>query len=181
MSARFAVPISVWAGAALVALGHGARAEEPKGAAADRIKVVRASYEKLPPTILGFKEPIQVKQCQKQNIPAAFNLVITDAESAHNFNWWLEKERSANKEYDRIEWISYKGEPFKTPRDAKWLRLATRGPEEDALYGLLLRWAATKEKEKSLSARNEAVLKDVNVILEKFDERFAGEKPVPIK
>jgi hypothetical protein len=180
MSARFAIPIAVLVGVSLVALGRGVRAEEPKDPAADRVKVVRATYEKLPPTILGIKEPIQVKQCQKQITPAAFQLIITDGDNVHWFSWWLEKERYARREYDRIEWTRWKdGTPM--PKDIKWHRLAIRGPEEDALYGLLLRWAASKENVKSLSAHDEAVLKDVKVILEKLDDRFASEKPVQVK
>lgn len=180
MVTRLAAFVAALAGVSLIAPGHGSRAAEPSDPRADRVKVVRATYEKVPPTILGIKEPIQVKQCQKPNVPASFNLVITDTDNVHWFNWCLEKERYANKEYDRIEWTRYKdGAPL--PKDARWHRLAVRGPEEDALYGLLLRWAAAKEAAKSLSARDESLLKDVKVILGQLDDRFAGEKPLLIK
>jgi hypothetical protein len=37
---------------------------------------------------------------------------------------------------------------------------------------------AAKEKEKEITLFDKEMLKQVNILLEKLDERFAGEKPV---
>lgn len=179
MPTRSAIPIVVLAGASLVVPGPGGRAEEPKGSPADRVKVVRATYEKLPPTILGVKEPIRVVQCSHARVPVYVTLMLTDADGVNDtFTWWLDKGKFQNEEYDRIDWVRYKGPSSAgEPR----FRLPVRGPEEDAFYGLLLRWAAAKEKEKEITLFDKEMLKQVNLLLDKLDERFAGEKPVPRK
>jgi hypothetical protein len=46
------------------------------------------------------------------------------------------------------------------------------------MYGLLLRWAAGKEKAKELSPYDQLMLQEVNKLLGRLDERFAGERPV---
>jgi hypothetical protein len=61
------------------------------------------------------------------------------------------------------------------------IRLPVRGPEEVALYGVILRWSAGKEKTKDLSLFDQAMLKEVNGLLKRLDERFAGETPVAQK
>jgi hypothetical protein len=176
MSARFAIPIVVLAGAALVAFNRSGRAQEPKDPTPDRVKGVRAAYAKFPPTILHIKEPIRVEQCTLQQVPVSHNLMIVDADEVyHYFDWWLDKGKFQNAEFDRIYWLYHKG--MAGERKGKF-RLAVRGPEEDAMYGLLLRWAEAKEKEKDLSPFNASMLKNVNSLLEKLDERFAGEKPI---
>jgi hypothetical protein len=173
---RFAMPVLVLAGVSLVALAASGRAEEPKEAAADRVKIVRAAYEKLPPTILVVKEPIRVTQCSHQKVPVVIVLTFADADGTnHDFRWWLDRGKFSNAEYDRIDWFHYKGE---NSLGAEKFRLPVRGPEEDALYGLLLRWAVAKEKDKEITLFDREVLKNVNGLLEKLDERIAGDKPV---
>ena len=172
MRALFAL---LMAGASLVVLSSDGRADDPKDTA-DRIKVVRATYEKLPPTILNIKEPIRVEQCTLQQFPVSHNLMIVDADDVHHhFDWWLDKGRFQNAEFDRIYWLYYKG--IAGERKGKF-RLAACGPEEDAMYGLMLRWSATKEKAKEITLFDALMLKNVNGLLEKLDERFAGEKPM---
>ncbi|MGE5193812.1 MAG: hypothetical protein ACM3U2_15050 [Deltaproteobacteria bacterium] len=176
MTCRFAVPVVALAGVSLGAFSYGGGADEPKDPAADRVKVVRATYEKLPPTILGIEEPIRVTQCVHQRVPVVINLIITDADGTnHHFSWWLDKGRFLNAEYDRIDWVPYKG---LSSIGEKKFRLPVRGPEEDALYGVLLRWSATKETAKDISPFDRQMLEEVNRLLENLDERFAGEKPV---
>ena len=176
MAARFAISIVVSAGAALVTLSHGGRAEEPRDPGTDRVKVVRETYEKLPPTILGVKEPIRVTQCSHATVPVYIALMFTDADKTnHTFTWWLDKGKFQNEIYDRIDWVRYKG---LSSVGEKRFHLPVRGPEEDAFYGLMLRWAAAKGKEKEISPFDKEMLKNVNSLLEKLDERFAGEKPV---
>jgi hypothetical protein len=176
MPARFAIPTVILAGAALVTLSGGGWAQEPKDPAAKRVEVVRAAYAKVPPTILNIKEPIRVEQCTLQQIPVSHNLMIVDADEVyHDFNWWLDKGKFQNAAFDRIYWLYHKG--ISGERQGKF-RLAVRGPEEHALYGLLLRWVAAKGKERELTPFNQSMLKNVNSLLEKLDERFAGEKPM---
>jgi hypothetical protein len=176
MAVRIALPMVVLASVLLFTLGPGARADEPKEAAADRIKIVRATYEKLPPTILGIKEPIRVTQCSHATVPVYIALMFTDDDKTnHTFTWWLDKGKFQNEIYDRIDWVRYKG---LSSIGEKRYHLAVRGPEEAAFYGLMLRWAAAKEKDKEITLFDKSMLKEVGTILEKLDERFAGEKPV---
>ena len=134
MPTRFATPAAVLAGAALVALAPGTRADDPKEPAADRVKVVRAAYEKVPPTVLGIKEPVRVEQCMLQKVPVSHNLMLVDADDAyHYFDWWLDRGKFQNAEFDRVYWTYHKG--VAGERKGKF-RLAVRGPEEDAMYGV---------------------------------------------
>jgi len=55
----------------------------------DRTKLVRETYEKIPATILGIKEPIQVTQCSEGRIPVYNVVIVTDAnDMIHYFTWW---------------------------------------------------------------------------------------------
>ncbi|HEY2249590.1 MAG TPA: hypothetical protein VGH74_00970 [Planctomycetaceae bacterium] len=176
MTARFVVPVVALVGLSWGAFSYGGDTEEPDEAAADRVKVVRASYEKLPPLILGIVEPIRVTQCTHQKVPVVINLIFTDADGTNqHFSWWLDKGNFLNAEYDRIDWVHYKGPDS---LGARKFRLAIRGPEEGALYGLLLRWSATKVAAKDLSLFDRQMLDEVNRFLEKLDERIASAKPV---
>ncbi len=166
MTSRSVRPALVVAALSMLIISPGGRAEGP---GADRIKAVRATYEKVPPTILGIKEPIRVTQCSEGKVPVVFAVILVDADDVHHyFTWWLDKGKYQNAEFDRIYWLYHKG--IAGERKGKF-RLATRGPEEDALYGLLLRWAAAKEKAKESTPFDQLMLK-------KLDERFAAEKPV---
>src|ERR1043166_4664612 len=132
MTARFALPIVILAGASLVTLSRGGWAQEPKDPPPNRIKVVREAYAKVPPTILNIKEPIRVEQCTPQQVPLSHNLMIVDADKVyHNFNWWLDKGKFQNAEFDRMYWLYHKG--IAGGRKGKF-RLPIRGPEEIALY-----------------------------------------------
>jgi hypothetical protein len=176
MILRSVLSALVVAALSLFAVSPGGRAEDPGGPAADRIKAVRATYEKVPPTVLGIKEPIRVTQYSDQTEPVTSILVLVDADDTyHHFDWWRDRRKFQNAEYDRIYWLHYKG--LRGERKGKF-RLAVRGPEEAALYGLLLRWAAAREKEKDLPLFDQGMVKNVNGLLKKLDERFAAEKPV---
>jgi len=176
MAARLAIRGILAAAMLPVALGGGARAEDPGDPAVDRVRIVRATYAKLPPTILGVKEPIRVTQCALQTVPALYGLTFTDAEGTHHFfAWWLDRKKFQNQEYDLIDWVRYKG---LSSVGGKKYRLPVRGPEEDALYGLLLRWAASQEAATGSTLFEQKMLDEVNDLLKRLDERFAGEKPV---
>src|SRR5262245_52288541 len=130
---------------------------------------------KFRPRFLASKNR-RVAQCADQAEPAVSGLMFVDADDVHHhFNWWLDKRKFSNAEYDRIYWLYHKG--VSGERKGKF-RLAVRGPEEDALYGLLLRWAAAKERDKDLTPFDKSTLKGVNGFLKKLDGRFAAEKPV---
>lgn len=173
MTSRLAPVVMGLVGLPLAVLCPGGGAEDPKDSAADRVKVVRATYQPVPPTILRTKEPIRVTQFSEQQLPKCIILVAVDAdEKSHRFDWWLDKEKSSNREYDRIYWY-----PTGTVSEGPF-RLPHRGPEEAALYGLMLRWAeATEEKKGTLNLFDKSMLNSVNTLLEKLDERFAGERP----
>lgn len=159
----------------VVSLTH-AVAGDAKDPAPARVKIVRATYAQVPPKILGIKEPIRVTQFTHQKVPVVIGLTFTDAAGTnHQFSWWLDKKKFVNAEYDRIYWLHYKG--FNA-LGAKKFRLPVRGPEETALYGLLLRWTAAKEKAKQIAPFDKLMLTHVNKLLKKLDERFAGEKPM---
>jgi hypothetical protein len=180
MALPSAIQVRILAGVALVTLCGTGRAEEPKdGAAADRVKVIRAMYGQVPPTILQLKEPIRLTQCAEQRVPVVIGLLFTDAEGTnHSFSWYLDNKKVQNREFDRLYWTRYKGSD---PLGENMLALPVRGPEEVALYGVLLRWASAKEKAKDLSLFEQSMLKDVNSLLTRLDDRLGGEKPVPQK
>jgi hypothetical protein len=146
----------------------------------DRIKLVRETYEKVPATILGIKEPIQVTQCSEGRIPVANVVIVADAnDMIHYFTWWRDKGKFQNaEEFDRFYWQHQKGPTGKLSGKFK---LAVRGPEEDALYGLLLRWTAAKGKEKDPSPFDKLMLTEINKLLGPLDDRFSAEKPVLLK
>ena len=176
MTSRSALAVAVGAALPLLVVSPGGRTGGQEAPAADRVKAVRATYEKVPPTILGIKEPIRVTQYTDQAAPVMNGLILVDAgDTYHHFDWWLDRRKFQNAEYDRIYWVYYKG--ISGERKGKF-RLAVRGPEEDALYGLLLRWAAAKEQRKDLSLFDKDMLSKVNSLLKKLDGRFAAEKPV---
>jgi hypothetical protein len=176
MISRSVLPALVITGLSLLVVSPNGGAGDPASLTADRIKAVRETYEKVPPTILGTKEPIRVTQCADQAEPLVSALVLVDAnDTYHHFDWWRDKRKFQNAEYDRMYWFYYKG--LSGERKGKF-RLAVRGPEEHAMYGLLLRWAAAKEEDKNISPFDKLMLKNVNGLLKKLDERFAAEKPV---
>jgi hypothetical protein len=177
MVGRFRMPVLILAGLSVTGPGRGVRAEEPRDGAAERVKAVRTAYAEVPPTILQLKEPIRVTQCTEQKVPVVIGLLFADADGInHSYSWWLDKGKFQNAEFDRIYWMRYKGLAPELGQNK--YRLPVRGPEEVALYGVLLRWVAAKEKAKDLSPFDQSMLKEVKGLLEKFDERLAGEKPV---
>jgi hypothetical protein len=178
MAVRFLTSGFVLAVVSTAALGRAQESEKP-GATADRIAIVRATYAQVPPTILEVKEPIRVTQCAEQQVPVIFNLVFTDAEGAnHSFSWHLDPAKSQNREFDRVYRVRYTGP---SPLGQDLFRLPVRGPEEVALYALLLRWTAAQEQAKDLTLFDQEMLKNVNALLKKLDDRLAGEKPVAQK
>jgi hypothetical protein len=150
----------------LTICGHDGHADE----AADRTKLVRATFQEASPAILHAKEPIRITQCTFQDEPKVIVLTASDAANATiRFDWYLDVKTS-NREPDHFYWMHRKG------ISEGMYRLAPRGAEEAALYGLLLRYVATQEKAKELRLFDQEMLRAVKTIVGKLDERF-GEVP----
>src|SRR5262249_42749695 len=119
---------------------------------------VRQMYAKLPCEILGFVEPTK-RIVVGQTTAMGVNLILEDAK---------------DKKF-QIHLIPKGMEP------PNCLLLTTgklppRGPEESAVYGLLLRLSA-KPPEKTTKMQ----LQLMDTILAALDERFAGAMPIPAK
>jgi hypothetical protein len=148
-------------------------AQDAKDGAAERTKVVRATYRETPATALGIKEPITVTQFTEQKLPKSVILVLADADGVtHDFRWWTDTGKTQNREYDRLYWLRGTGRAQQGP-----FRLAVRGPEEAALYGLLLRYTAARDKAKALGAFETLMLQGAKAFVDRLDERFGGETP----
>jgi hypothetical protein len=138
---------------------------------AERVKEVRAFYKQTPATILGFREPIKVAAIITADgkVPKykSISFQFDDADGKrHSFDWYFEVVDLGHRGDDRIY--------IYPPKKQKLHCVPVRGPEEAALYGLLLRWSPTTDIEKK------GIGKGVDQLLAKFDKRF-GEKPVPAK
>lgn len=132
-------------------------AGQPVKPTADRVKLVRQMYSKLPCDILDVSEPIKQIVVTQKGISI---MVLLEDAKARKFE------------------INLLPKLGKTP-DAILLptgKLPPRGPEESAVYGLLLRLAA-KPPEKTMPIQ----LQHLDAILAALDERFAGAMPIPGK
>jgi hypothetical protein len=142
----------------LLLLAALARADEPvrpAQPAADRVKLVRQMYAKLPSGILGFAEPAKrIVVAQKDG--RSLMLLLEDANdrplTIHLLHGRLEPEGSL---------LLASG------------RLPLRGPEESAVYGLLLRLA-----DKRPNGATEQQVQLLDAILAALDRRFAGAVPL---
>jgi hypothetical protein len=129
----------------------------PSEATAERVKVVRQMYEKLHCEILGFAEPAKkVVEALALTDGGTMVLVLQDAK-------------------DNKLSIRFDGKLASKTRGSIFLeggRLPPRSPEESAVYGLLLRFAANPP-DQTPNADVEAVKGFLFVL----DERFAGAMP----
>ncbi len=128
------------------------RENEP---AADRVKCVRQMYAKLPSDILGIAEPI--KRIVRMQIEIhSLQVLIEDASGKRET---ILLSRGFGKETDSTHLLTMG-------------RLPARGPEESAVYGILLR-LFEKPPEKTTKMQ----LQVIGNILEELDLRFAGALP----
>jgi RNA polymerase sigma factor (sigma-70 family) len=126
---------------------------KPSEPTAERVKAVRQMYSKLPCDILGFAEPAKrIVAVQKDG--RTLQVLLEDANDKKFVVHLL----------------------LPPQQDALLLqtgRLPPRGPEESAVYGLLLRLSA-KPPEKT----TDQMLQAVDTILGVLDKRFAGATPM---
>ena len=125
---------------------------------ADRVKLVRQMYAKLPCDILGFAEPAK-KFVVAQTRGTAINLILEDA-NGKPLSIFLLRGKGGDPPDSLLITVG---------------KLPPRGPEESAVYGLLLRLAATPP-EKTMAG----LLQAVDAILAVLDERFAGAMPIAL-
>ena len=138
----------------LVIALHGAdEPAKPSTPTVDRVKLVRAMYKKLPGEILGLAEP-----SKKLTVSAAFDggsirIEVLDA-----------KDKKLIIGLDRKLGTKTRDSLSISTKDGQ-VRLPHRGPEESAVYGLLLRL-------------QKADMDKVEAVLKVLDERFAGAMPI---
>jgi hypothetical protein len=132
---------------------------EPPKLTADRVKLVRAMYEKLPGEILGFAEP-----SKKLSVLSTFSAIEKLAPGGtYKIEMLDAKDKKLTIRLDRKLQTKTRDSLFISTNDGDEVRLPPRGPEESAVYGLLLRLPkADKEM--------------VEEVLKVLDERFAGRR-----
>jgi hypothetical protein len=136
-------------------------ADEPAKPTAERVKLVRQMYEKLPCEILGFAEPAKkVVEALALLDGGTMVLVLQDA-----------KDNKLSIRFDGKLDSKTRGSIF-----LKEGRLPARSPEESAVYALLLRFAANPP-DNTPNGDVEAVKGFLTVL----DERFAGAMPITDK
>jgi RNA polymerase sigma factor (sigma-70 family) len=135
--------------------GDGDESVRPSKPTAGRVKLVRQMYAKLPCDILGFVEP-------------AKRIVVAQADGRTSM---LLLEDANNKKL-AIHLLNKLSEPQESLLLATG-RLPPRGPEESAVYGLLLRLAA-KPPDRTTEGQRELL----DTMLAVLDQRFAGAMPV---
>jgi hypothetical protein len=130
----------------------------PSQSTAERIKLVRQMYAKLPCEVLGFVEPAK-----------GLLVAQTDGRTV-----MLELQDANDKKL-----VIHLLRKMSQPPDSLLLatgQLPPRGPEESAVYGLLLRLSANAPEKMT-----EAQRKLVDAVLAVLDERIAGAIPVAAK
>jgi hypothetical protein len=147
-------------GAPKVGAAQGEAGEPGKAAkpTAERVKLVRQMYAKLPADILGFAEP--TKRIVVMNKTGRWmNIILEDANA---------KPQTITLFDGPVEPVGLSGSILLTSG-----RLPPRGPEESAVYGLLLRIAANPPENTMPQ-----LLQAVDTILAALDERIAGAMPI---
>ena len=159
--------------AALLAIfGVQVCADESQIDAKHSAETVRAAYQTVSSDVLGIKEPVIITSHSSNKKPKSIGLTLSADGTTHFFSWFLDKGFS-NVEHDRIYWSHWKGVGRVKQGP---LCLEYQGPKEAALYGLLLRWAKSKEAEATLDIVEEKQLEFISSWLVRLDRRFAGEE-----
>lgn len=152
--------------------------EESAGDTADRRKIVRETYAAVPPLVFQMKEPLLIYSSSRgiaPNSPESVSIHLNDADGRIHWFTWNYDKRFPNREFDRIYW-QHAESPVK-PMQGPY-RLAPRGPEEAALYGLLLRMEQAWEKQANPELLDRERRKWAKPLLDNLDKRFADEPPV---
>ena len=142
----------------LTALTRADEPTKPSKPSAERVKIVREMYQKLPCDILGFAEPAK-KMAAWATTNGSMTLVLQDT-----------KDRKISISFHDGS-VFYMANPTKISDLGD--RLPLRGPEESAVYGLLLRVAANPP-EKAAKEDVESVKEGLTLL----DERYAGAMPI---
>ena len=166
------------AGLVLVLSLKSAGGEEPAAGTADRRKVVRETYASVPPLVFQMKEPLLIFSSSRgiaPNSPESVSIHLNDADGRIHWFTWNYDKRFPNREFDRIYWqhAESSAKPMHGP-----FRLAPRGPEEAALYGLLIRMEQAWEKQANSELLDRERRKWARPFLDGLDKRFANEPPV---
>ncbi len=139
-------------------LSRAGEPNQPPKPGESRVKAVRQMYAKLPCDILGFAEPSK-RFVVAQKTGLGVELLLEDANGKQLAIHLLGK---LGKQGDSL--LLATGQ------------LPSRGPEESAVYGLLLRISALPPQK---TTRTQLEL--VEAVLAVLDERFAGAMPIPSK
>jgi hypothetical protein len=117
----------------------------------ERLQQIRRMYEKLPCEILKITEPVEVTEAHAYRDGGTIGLVLTDAsKTQHEF---CLDGRSFDEAQAREPKYVYLGATHATHKGAR--RVQIRGPEEAAIYGVLLRWAQKHPKRDALLGSEE--------------------------
>lgn len=133
-------------------------AQKPDKPAPERVKLVRQMYEKVPPIIFELAEPLQLV---KATMYEDGGTIVVDFKDAKGKPFAMILDRRIGSPTRESMFIR-----FMSSSQRKLVLL--RGPEEAALYSLLLRWSATPESDHWTRV-------SANALLDHLDQRFAGE------
>jgi hypothetical protein len=159
----------------------------------ERTALVRATYENVPPDILGLVEPVEVDGGSAYWDGGTSYVRLTDARGTEFVACLDGRMRVLDPDVDTDFWtvsMEYIESRHlylhaKYPSDSTAVEIPIRGPEEAAFYGLLLRWAKSQPRTEEVAAMKTAVecpkedvtLYQVHRLLETFDWRFGIQRP----
>jgi hypothetical protein len=141
--------------AASLLVGTLGRADQPAKPTPDRVKRVRQMYKKLPCGVLPFTEPSKEVTVRFVKDGGSIAIDLVDAKGKQ-LTIQLDRKMGTRTRDALCLWI----------KDGQ-VRLPPRGPEESAVYGLLLRLPKADRDE-------------VEEVLKVLDWRFAGATPVGV-
>jgi hypothetical protein len=159
----------------------------------ERTALVRATYENVPADVLGIVEPVRGMQSDAYEDGGTAFVRFTDARGTPFVACLDGRERVEDPGDGKDFWTSnleaienyhlYLDAQY--PTDATAVQVLVRGPEESALYGLLLRWAKNQPRTEEVAAMKTVIgcpdedltLYRVHRLLERFDWRFGIQRP----
>jgi hypothetical protein len=155
--------IAVTGAACLLACPGNAWPQGPAAPPQERVNLVRQMYEKVPPLIFEVAEPVQLVKATMYEDGGTIVVQLKDAKGKELAVILDRKIGSSTRESMFVSYVPNSKEP-----------VLLRGPEEAALYGILLRWRATKDSENWTRV-------SANAMLEHLDRRFAAVVPAKQK
>jgi len=112
----------------------------------DRVRAIRKTYADVPSDILGLKEPIQVKRADYYFDGGTLSFTLEDADGKV-LDACLSMEGSKSRASRYLYSQVHLGAKYFTEPSAR--KVALRGPEESALYGIFIRARKEYRKEKN--------------------------------